>query len=166
MAGEIRDKRGRFLPGNPGGPGHPHARKPWKIALETAVTPEEITTALRKLYEVAMTGDVAAIRELFDRVIGKPTKLNEAANATPMGLDLDGTAADAVRSVFQSMDRGDISAEQALRVMGVIEGAMRARDDGGDPVSRLNINIRTVDGPGGKPKRVVEIEQDDEESKQ
>ena len=71
-----RDESGRFLPGNPGGPGNPHAAQVGRLrsALLGAVTPEDMRAVALALVEKARAGDIAAARVLFDRVLGKPVE--------------------------------------------------------------------------------------------
>jgi len=70
-----RTPGGRFAPGNAGGPGNPHAPTVAKLraAILAAVTAEDIEAIVRALVHRAKGGDMAAIRELLDRAIGKPT---------------------------------------------------------------------------------------------
>jgi hypothetical protein len=81
---------GRFQPGNPGGRGNPFAKRvaALRSALLDAVTPEDIAAAVRALIDRAKAGDVAAIRELLDRCIGKPqeTDLFERIEALEASL--------------------------------------------------------------------------------
>ena len=69
-----RDSQGRFAPGNPGGPGNPHAAQVSRLrsALLAAVSEEDIRAVTEKLIELAKAGDVRAIKEVFDRTLGKP----------------------------------------------------------------------------------------------
>jgi hypothetical protein len=68
-----RGEGGRFLPGNPGGPGNPHAKKvnAFRSRLYELVTPEDMDEVIRALVRKAKAGEIAAIRELFDRLFGK-----------------------------------------------------------------------------------------------
>jgi hypothetical protein len=75
---ETRDaKTGRFLPGNPGGPGRPRgsgrASEIRAILLNT-LTDEQATRVARLLIRMAGKGSLAAIRELLDRTIGRPSQ--------------------------------------------------------------------------------------------
>ena len=69
-----RDKQGRFIVGNKGGPGNPHAKQValLRAALLSAVTPEDLHDVIRVLIEKALSGNVSAIKELLDRLYGKP----------------------------------------------------------------------------------------------
>ena len=69
-----RDASGRFAQGNAGGPGNPHAAQVGQLrrALLDAVTAEDIRAIAAKLVEMAKDGNVAAIKELLDRTLGKP----------------------------------------------------------------------------------------------
>jgi hypothetical protein len=63
---------GKFAPGWKGGPGNPHARHVARLrsALFKAVKPEDIKDVAAKLIEQAKAGDVASIKELFQRLFG------------------------------------------------------------------------------------------------
>jgi hypothetical protein len=72
-----RDASGRFAPGNPGGPGaiaHERTKRARALrqALHDAVTAEDMAAVARALVDRAKAGDVAAARELLDRIIGRP----------------------------------------------------------------------------------------------
>jgi hypothetical protein len=71
---EKRGTNGRFLRGHCGGPGNPHAQKVHRLrsALLNTVTSTDIEEIVCKLIAMAKQGDVAAIKELLDRTIGKP----------------------------------------------------------------------------------------------
>jgi hypothetical protein len=68
-----RSTKGQFLPGNPGGPGNPHAGRVQKLrsALLNAVTEQDVSAVAAALVAAAKSGDVPAIKLLFDRVLGK-----------------------------------------------------------------------------------------------
>ncbi len=71
-----RDASGRFVRGNSGGPGNPHAAKVGKLrsALLKAVTQKRMAAVVAALVREAEAGNVTAIRELLDRVLGKPVE--------------------------------------------------------------------------------------------
>ena len=69
-----RDERGRFLPGNKGGPGNPYAKRVAALrrALLGAVSEQDLTDIISALVTKARSGDVAAAKILLDRVFGPP----------------------------------------------------------------------------------------------
>ena len=71
-----RDEKGRFVRGNPGGPGNPFARK--TAALRTALIrrmdEESIEKLADTLIEQAIEGDVPSARLVLQYVIGLPTQ--------------------------------------------------------------------------------------------
>jgi hypothetical protein len=69
-----RDSNGRFTKGNRGGPGNPHASHVHKLrgVLLEAVSETDIKKVVQILIGKAMDGDMAAIRILFERALGKP----------------------------------------------------------------------------------------------
>ena len=71
-----RDTGGRFAKGNAGGPGNPYAARVARLraALLDAVTPEDIDAVARALVRQTRQGDVASIRELLSRTLGKPVE--------------------------------------------------------------------------------------------
>jgi hypothetical protein len=71
-----RDKRGRFVSGNKGGPGNPFARQTAALrrALLAVVTPEDLEAVARVLVQKARDGDLAAIKLLLLYAVGRPTE--------------------------------------------------------------------------------------------
>jgi hypothetical protein len=76
-----RTPRGQFAKGNPGGPGNPHAKRvAWlREALLEAVSEDDLRAIARTLVKKAKGGDLPAIRELLNRVIGKAPDDAEAS---------------------------------------------------------------------------------------
>jgi hypothetical protein len=73
-----RGQDGRFAKGNSGGPGNPHARRVARLrsALLNAVKPDDVREVVVTLLASAKAGEVAAIRELFQRLLGPPVELD------------------------------------------------------------------------------------------
>jgi hypothetical protein len=75
---ETRDRGGRFLKGNPGGPGNPRGSKVDELrraALE-ATSPAKVSALMRRLYLIGMRAEdeatsVAAIKLYLERTVGK-----------------------------------------------------------------------------------------------
>jgi hypothetical protein len=78
---EGRDTRGRFAPGNPGGPGNPYARQvaAMRKVMAYFFNEERMRELAFILYEKASRGDLAAMKFIFQYVMGKP----------PMAVDPD-----------------------------------------------------------------------------
>ena len=72
--GDGRDSKGRFTKGNSGGPGNPDTKNIGKrrSALFNAETMDDMIAVARQLVDLAKGGDVRAIKELFDRTLGRP----------------------------------------------------------------------------------------------
>lgn len=68
-----RGEGGRFLPGGAGGPGRPKAPKTVQLRSEllAATTEHDIREVWATLLSMAKGGDLAAIREVLDRAIGR-----------------------------------------------------------------------------------------------
>jgi hypothetical protein len=77
-----RDRRGRFEPGCPGGPGNPHVRQVASVRATLAgeITPAVVKACIRTLREIVADADapgserIAAARELLNRAVGMPTQ--------------------------------------------------------------------------------------------
>ncbi len=71
-----RDSRGRFVRGNRGGPGNPHARRSAALrqAMLEVVTGDDLKAIMRELIERARLGDVAAARLVLAYAVGKPDR--------------------------------------------------------------------------------------------
>ena len=82
----YRDEEGKFIAGAPGGPGRP-PETPEQKAIKKATKEliREYTDKLAeslpliepKLIEKAVAGDIAAIKEVHDRVMGKPPQTTD-----------------------------------------------------------------------------------------
>ncbi len=102
-----RNGRGQFAAGNKGGPGNPHARRVHRLraALLRAATPADFEQIARSLIEKAKTGDIPAIKELFDRTIGKPSQCVEVtANNVPRAFDPSMSREELMRLLEQRAD--------------------------------------------------------------
>lgn len=86
--GSDRGGDGRFLPGNPGGPGNPYARHVAALrrALFDALTPDDVADVVAGLLRKARRGDVRAAELIFRYSIGEPAAA-PAPDFAAMGLD-------------------------------------------------------------------------------
>jgi hypothetical protein len=68
-----RDSKGQFVKGNPGGPGNPLVKRVHRIRtlMLTEVDEADLRAIVKKLIAMAKAGDLAAIREVLDRCLGK-----------------------------------------------------------------------------------------------
>ncbi len=71
-----RRANGRFARGNPGGPGNPHARRTADIRrlIRESVTDDDLRAVVRCVVKKAKAGEPWAVKELLDRLEGKPTQ--------------------------------------------------------------------------------------------
>lgn len=79
------DTTGRFAAGNSLGRGNPHAAQVARLrsAMLAAVSEDDMKATIGKLVELAKGGDVAAIKLLFDRVLGKVVAVEEPPVSSP-----------------------------------------------------------------------------------
>lgn len=94
-----------FKKGNPGGPGNPHAAKQEKLraALMRCAEPADFERLGKKLLAQAEkmldAGELVALRELFDRLLGKPA---QAVDVQSGGESL----ADVLERIAEARDAG------------------------------------------------------------
>ncbi|MGE5610675.1 MAG: hypothetical protein ACM359_15600 [Bacillota bacterium] len=73
-----RDERGRFVRGNAGGPGNPLAGETarFRARLLKAIRETDVDLVVKVLRQILKSGkhsdQIAAARELLDRLVGKP----------------------------------------------------------------------------------------------
>src|SRR3712207_2376453 len=77
-AGNGRGEGGRFGPGNKYARGNPHVRRVARLRAELlrAVRPADLRDVAMALLAQAKAGDVAAAKELLQRLLGPPVELD------------------------------------------------------------------------------------------
>ena len=120
---------GQFTPGNAGGPGNPHGRRVARLRalLAEAVTDGDLRAIVGKLVDRAKAGELAAIRELLDRIIGRPTPAPpEPPEPTPFDRARDAARVEAsarVEAMFRQMFESPERATQPPRPLAAGPGA-------------------------------------------
>ena len=91
---EDRGTDGRFLPGNAGGPGNPYAARVGELraALLDAVKPGDLAAIARTLVGAAKSGDVAAAKVVFERVLGRPLEADILERLEALEAQIGGQA--------------------------------------------------------------------------
>jgi hypothetical protein len=71
---DERNAQGQFLKNNAGGPGNPHARHCARMLemFRNSITDEEMFALSRVLFERAITGDMGALKMIWQYKLGKP----------------------------------------------------------------------------------------------
>lgn len=111
-----RDRTGRFLPGNAGGPGRRPGRST-STALRERLA-QDVEAVVEVVRQQALAGDVAAARLLLDKLLPslRPIEL-------PAELDLPagGLAAQA-QSIVKAAAAGDLAPGQAAQLVQALAG--------------------------------------------
>ena len=92
---DDRDDKGRFLPGNSASPGRPPKGQALTDVLKNKVNAEDLA---EKLLQMVHTGDLGALKYVYDRIDGRPRETVETTGA-------DGGPVE-VRVVFEHRDSG------------------------------------------------------------
>ena len=126
----VRDTRGRFVPGNPGGPGNPNARRlnEYRSAILQAVSPEMLRALMRRLMKSALEGNPIAARIVLERALGKPSSAPEGAEFVSLDLPEIATARDTVSAaskVLGALSDGEIGPDDASKLIAVVEAVRR-----------------------------------------
>tara|TARA_R110002094_G_scaffold150223_3_gene138675 strand:+ start:635 stop:973 length:339 start_codon:yes stop_codon:yes gene_type:complete len=88
--------------------------------VREAVTGDELQQVLRKLRDQALEGDTAAARLLIERTIGKPSDEPRLFGVELTDLETPVGIAESMRRVAAAAAIGDISANDASAVVGVL----------------------------------------------
>jgi len=116
-----RNSAGRFAPGNPGKPtGSRHRATVAALALLDGQA-EALT---RKAVEMALAGDVTALRLCLER-IASPRRDAPVAFALP-AMQSAADAAKAAAAVLGAVAGGDLTPTEGAAIMGLVEAYRRA----------------------------------------
>lgn len=88
-----RNNKGQFVNGHDIGhePGkHPNTKKSQKLrqALLDAVTEKDMQDIVKKVVELAKGGNIQAIKEVFDRCLGKPEQPITGSEGGPIPITI------------------------------------------------------------------------------
>jgi len=128
MPKEGRDERGRFAPGNPGGPGGARRRAcEFKKAAEDAITAEHVQGLMRRATRMGLEGDLGAIRFVTERVIGKAgsTPPDPVEIQLPALRSID-DCSKATDEVIAAITGGSLDREQAQLLLDAINAKLRS----------------------------------------
>lgn len=119
-----RGAKGRFAPGNKGGPGGSRRRaSELRRAAEEAVTPDMVSAAMRKCALLALQGNLAALRILLERTLGRPAEapLAEPLDIEPLKLRTAADCTAALQKVTDAMCQGRLDVVHGKVLLDAIE---------------------------------------------
>ncbi len=121
-----RDSQGRFVKGWLGGPGNPNVKRmaEYRNAINAAIKPGDLKQVIRKLILLAKRGDMAAIKELLDRTVGKPKMTQKEPDSLGINFPALVTAADTVEAtneILRAVGNGEVSPGDAARMAAIVE---------------------------------------------
>lgn len=111
-----RDRTGRFLPGNAGGPGRRPGRST-STALREKLA-QDVEAVVEVVRQQALAGDIAAARLLLDKLLPSLRPIE-----VPTELDLPaGSLAAQAQAVVQAAAAGDVAPAQAAQLVAALAG--------------------------------------------
>jgi hypothetical protein len=119
-----RDLRGRFAPGNPGGPGGRRRAFELRRTAESIITDEVFAGIMRKAARMALEGNLSAIRFVAERVAGRPADVPPETEPIDIELPRLDTAAACAKATDQVLDgvcKGTIDRETAQLLLDGIQ---------------------------------------------
>lgn len=127
-----RDARGRFAPGNPGGPGGARRRAfVLRRVADTVITDEVFAGIIRKAARMALEGNLSAIRFIAERVAGRPADVPPETEPVDIELPPLATAAACAQATDQVLDgvcKGRIDRETAQLLLEGIQTRLKTID--------------------------------------
>ena len=149
-----RDDRGRFAPGNAGGPGNPSARHATKLRLaaQAAVSPDHMGALMRKVLRMALEGDLQAMRIVFERTLGRPGDSPTAAEPIDIETPRLQTAADCsatVEHIINGVVKGTIDRESAKLMLAAIQTRVKTIEvnELEERLTEMEQALQSVGGP-------------------
>ena len=117
--------RGRpFEKGNPGGPGRPNgARNKVTLAIE-ALLDGEAEGLTRKAIELALAGDITALRLCLDRLCPPRRDRHVSFEMPPIGTAAD--AGKALSALLRAVADGELTPSEAAELGKLVESYIRA----------------------------------------
>lgn len=122
-ANAVRDRGGRFAPGNPGK--RPGTRNKATRAIERMLE-GEAEQLTRRLIQSAMEGDTAALRIVFDRIA--PTYRPHGRPVRLPALELAKTPTERCDAIVEAVARGVLPPDVARQLLDGIAAAMRVAE--------------------------------------
>lgn len=138
---------GQFGVGNKGGPGNPHAKRVNQIRsfLLRAVSDDDLRRIVSALVERAKAGELAAIREVFDRCIGRTVTFSEMRD-----VEEELERKRKFRLPWQESEDEETTAKPNTRIIARESSELRGRR----PVRRRQVRERPGHA-GGEAARVI-----------
>ena len=115
--------QGKFAKGHSGNfAGKPRGARHYTTRLAEALIEGEAETLVRKVIELALAGDVAALKICLDRIL--PTRRDRSVHfKVPVAQNGDALAA--FDEIFRGLATGQLTPEEAATLAGVIESRCR-----------------------------------------
>lgn len=117
-----RDQGGRFLPGNPGGPGRPRG-EPAKLARATREKwSGRFDQLAENIMDQALKGDLEAARIVMERMWPRP----KDAPVCLADMPTSGSIADMTKGIIQAVAQGELTPSEGQALAQIVASHARA----------------------------------------
>ena len=127
---EGHDPRGRFAPGNKGGPGGPRRHAAMlRRAAEEAITTEHVEALMRKALRQGLEGNLQASRFVMEQAAGRVPDAPPEIDPIPIKLPPLETAADCAEAaglVLDAFTKREVTGDDAETLQGAINTRLKA----------------------------------------
>ncbi len=130
------DERGKFTRGNTLGTGNPRAKHHAELrkAFRDCGTEDDVRAFYAKLRELALDGDVTALKLLLDHLIGRPIQALEISGADEaVKVDMQGLTA-VILGALSDLPEARVKVAAALRASRLAQ--LEGNGDGSSDVAR------------------------------
>jgi len=120
---EFQDDRGRFKPGNPGGPGNPQIRRlaAYKKALHETITEEDAREIFKNLKTQAKNGDLEAVKVLIPYILGRPKVQESEIKINLPKLQTTSDLLEANSAILKAVSDATVTLEEAAQLGAIVE---------------------------------------------
>lgn len=140
----------KFQKGKSGNPqGKPKGAKDKRTELRALLQPHAEELVL-KAVEMALDGDIAALRICLDRLVPTVKAVSEPVNTD---LPTTGTLTEQGIAIYQAMARGEVGVDEAGAFMQVLQGQVRITE-ASELTSRIEaLEVQAKESSNGKARR-------------
>jgi hypothetical protein len=117
----LRDEKGRFLPGNTGGPGRPQGEPCTTARVLRGQFSDKAEEVAQVVLDQALSGDLEAARIVLERIYPKPKDA-----AVQLEIPEAGTLTQKTEAILQAVADGQLTPSEGSTVAGIVTSHAKA----------------------------------------